>query len=220
MNILSLIPIAREAPTADWIFFVLMGCLLMVCICSLLFTKNVYTLHNRTEYMSYTDNNTFLFSMLINVLNLVLFSLLIVSYFHISFSAFQTPFTGFSIVLGIISAVMLVKVCLEILFHKAFYAEQDFKFFINSSSYINARNVLVLLSLSFLFFYSPIPKTYIVLLAGILLIVNRLWELFYRYFTQKNNISQIWYHNILYLCTLEILPVLVLIKLLYTGKVI
>ncbi|WP_288763555.1 DUF4271 domain-containing protein [uncultured Weeksella sp.] len=221
MQLVDLIPIARFAPTPDWVLYVLVGCMLMICAVKFLFASNFHALSNRNEYMNFADDNTFVFSMVINVLNVVLITLLIINFFDINFSQdIQHSFTKFLIVLGVVTGVMFVKVILELFYHNAFYEEQDFRFFFNSSSYVNARNVLVLMVLSFLFFYSSIPKVYIMLSATIFLVINRLWELFYRYVSQKNNFSKIWYHNILYLCTLEILPILVLIKLLFTGKVI
>ena len=221
MILLELTPIARFSPTPDWVLYTLLGCLGMICLGKLLFTAKFRSLTNRVEYMSFADESPVIFSVLIYFLALVLSALMVVDYFgNLTNTGFDEPFTKFILVFGLIGGVMFLKTLLELAYFNAFYAEVDLKNFFGDASFINARNVLGLLILAFLFFYSPINKTYILIAGAILLVFNRLWELYYRYFTAKNDFSQNWYHNILYLCTLEILPIMVLIKIILLGKVI
>lgn len=219
MILLELTPIARFTPTPDWVLYTLMGCIAMICVGKLLFASKFKALTNRIEYLSLQDENV-VFGFLVYLLTLVLSTLMVVHFFDVNLFQVSRPFAKFWLVFGLIAVIMLVKTAMEIAYNKAFYAEEEFNNFFGNSSYINARNVLALLIICFLFFYSPINKGYIIIASAIILIANRLWELYNRYFSTAGNFSENWYHNILYLCTLEILPIMVLIKLLLMGKVI
>ena len=220
----DLISIGRNTLGNDTVLIVLVVCLLLVCISKYLFAKNFKTLDNKTEYMSFTDDNTTLFSFIVNGITVLLISLLLVSYFNISYNHFiNFKFYFLSRVLitfSVISVIMLFRLMIEVTFYRAFYESSSITYFMKSSSFVNAKNVLLLLVICFLFFYTSVNQEYLMIGGFILLFLNRVWEIYHIYAKQISDNKSIWYYNILYLCTLEILPIMVLAKLLVLGKVI
>ena len=219
MKVSDLISIAKNPVTNDYILGILVGCLLIICISKYLFTKNFNTLKNKTEYLSFTDDNTMVFSFIINIVMVLLASTMLVVHFNIEsehFSMLLPLRIGLCFV--VISMIMLIKLVIEMAYFKVFYQNSSIAFFLKSSSYVHARSVLILLICSFLYFYSDIEGNIIMLIWFILLCTNRIWELYFRYSVQITTNKSIWYYNILYLCTLEILPIMVLAKLLIIGK--
>lgn len=211
----QLILIGRESPHNDMVLYVVVACMLILCASKYLFAKNVNTLMNKSEYLSFTDDNTTLFSFIINVMMVALASLMLVSYFNVTFFDFQLTYLAkVGVTFGLISGVMLFKLMIEMAYYKAFYNAGSMSYFMKSSSYVNARNILILLLSVLFFYYTDLKEEYIMIFWFILLVINRIWEIVFRYTMQNVNNKSIWYYNILYLCTLEILPILVLAKLL------
>ena len=83
MKAIELISIARNPENNDVVLGVFIICLLVVCATKYLFAKNFKTLKNKTEYLSFTDDNTTVFSFIINILMIILVSVLLVSHFDI-----------------------------------------------------------------------------------------------------------------------------------------
>lgn len=221
MKAIELISIARNTENNDIVLGVFIFCLLMVCLTKYLFAKNFKTLKNKTEYLSFTDDNTTVFSFIVNILMVVLISILLVSHFDVQISTFNYSLPIQLIACFIaISAIMLLKLLIEMAYFKVFYHESSISFFMKSSSYVNARNVVILIICGFLYFYSELDADILMIVWFSLLCLNRIWEIYFRYSTQISNNKSIWYYNILYLCTLEILPIMVLSKLLLFGEVI
>jgi len=221
MKAIELISIVRNTQNNDIVFGILVFSLLTICATKYLFTKNFVTLKNKTEYLSFTDDNTSIFSFIINFLMVLLVSILLVNHFNIQIVNYNFTFPlQLLVCFLIISGIMLVKMMIEMAYYRAFYNESSISYFLKTSSYINARNVLILLIFSGLYFYSSLDADIIMISWFALLCINRVWEIYFRYSNQITNNKSIWYYNILYLCTLEILPIMVLAKLLLFGKVI
>ena len=219
MKATELISIARNSQANDHVLIILIICLLLVCACKYLFAKNFKTLGNKTEYLSFTDDNTTIFSFIINILMVVLISTMIVAHFNVSIFSLKLNIPlQILACFAIISVIMLVKLIIEMAYFRVFYQDSSLAFFMKSSSYVNARNVLILLICAFIYFYSDLDKNIIIISWFVLLCINRVWEIFFRYSNQITTNKSIWYYNILYLCTLEILPILVLSKLIIIGK--
>ena len=220
----DLISIGRNTLGNDTVLIVLIVCLLLVCASKYLFAKNFKTLDNKTEYMSFTDDNTTLFSFVVNGITVLLISLLLVSYFNITYGHFINYKFYFlsrvAITFGVISLIMLFRLLIEFTFYRVFYESSTVSYFMKSSSFVNAKNVLLLLVICFLYYYTTIDKDYLMIGGFILLFLNRIFEIYHIYAKQISGNKSIWYYNILYLCTLEILPIMVLAKLLTVGKVI
>ena len=220
----DLISIGKNTLGNDTVLIILTVCLLLVCAAKYLFAKNFKTLNNKTEYMSFTDDNTTLFSFIVNGVTVLLISILLVSQFNIFYNHFDNfrfnYLSRVGITFSIISIIMLFRLLIEVTFYRVFYESSSVSYFMKSSSFVNAKNVLLLLVICFLFFYTSINKEYLLIVGFILLFMNRIWEIYHIYTKQISNNKSIWYYNILYLCTLEILPIMVLAKLLIIGKVI
>ena len=220
----DLISIGKNTLGNDTVLIILTVCLLLVCAAKYLFAKNFKTLNNKTEYMSFTDDNTTLFSFIVNGVTVLLISILLVSQFNISYNHFDNfrfnYLSRVGITFSIISIIMLFRLLIEVTFYRVFYESSSVSYFMKSSSFVNAKNVLLLLVICFLFFYTSINKEYLLIVGFILLFMNRIWEIYHIYTKQISDNKSIWYYNILYLCTLEILPIMVLAKLLIIGKVI
>ncbi len=220
----DLISIGKNTLGNDIVLIILTVCLLLVCAAKYLFAKNFKTLNNKTEYMSFTDDNTTLFSFIVNGVTVLLISILLVSYFNISYNHFDnfrfSYLSRVGITFSIISIIMLFRLLIEVTFYRVLYESSSVSYFMKSSSFVNAKNVLLLLVICFLFFYTTLNKEYLLIVGFILLFMNRIWEIYHIYTKQISDNKSIWYYNILYLCTLEILPIMVLAKLLIIGKVI
>ena len=220
----DLISIGKNTLGNDTVLIILTVCLLLVCAAKYLFAKNFKTLNNKTEYMSFTDDNTTLFSFIVNGVTVLLISILLVSHFNISYNHFDNfrfnYLSRVGITFSIISIIMLFRLLIEVTFYRVFYESSSVSYFMKSSSFVNAKNVLLLLVICFLFFYTTLNKEYLLIVGFILLFMNRIWEIYHIYTKQISDNKSIWYYNILYLCTLEILPIMVLAKLLIIGKVI
>ena len=220
----DLISIGKNTLGNDIVLIILTVCLLLVCAAKYLFAKNFKTLNNKTEYMSFTDDNTTLFSFIVNGVTVLLISILLVSYFNISYNHFDnfrfSYLSRVGITFSIISIIMLFRLLIEVTFYRVFYESSSVSYFMKSSSFVNVKNVLLLLVICFLFFYTTLNKEYLLIVGFILLFMNRIWEIYHIYTKQISDNKSIWYYNILYLCTLEILPIMVLAKLLIIGKVI
>ncbi|WP_312355700.1 DUF4271 domain-containing protein [Empedobacter sp.] len=220
----DLISIGKNTLGNDTVLIALTLCLLLVCAAKYLFAKNFKTLDNKTEYMSFTDDNTTLFSFIVNGVTVLLISLLLVSYFDITYNHIPNfkfyYLSHVGITFGVISLIMLFRLMIEVIFYRVFYESSSVSYFMKSSSFVNAKNVLLLLIICFLFFYTQINKDYLMVIGFILLFLNRIFEIYHIYAKQISDNKSVWYYNILYLCTLEILPIMVLAKLLIVGKVI
>jgi len=224
MKTTDLISIQKNAMSNDTVIIIIVACLLLVCAVKYLFATNYKLLGNKNEYVSFTDDNTTLFSFIVDGIMVLLMSLLLVSYFKIDFGyfpGFQFQYlANLGITFALISVVMLIRLFIEITFYRVFYESSSVGFYMKSSSFVNAKNIVLLLIICFLFFYTTINKDYLIIGGFLLLFLNRVIEIYHIYSKQISNNKSIWYYNILYLCTLEILPFMVLMKLLTIGKVI
>ena len=170
----DLISIAKNTQTNDTITIILVISLLIVCASKYLFAKNFKTLNNKTEYLSFTDDNTTFFSLMINALMITLVSTLVVSHFDVQLTSYSLGLPlRIAICFVVISVIMTIKLFIEMAFFKVFYHDSSISFFVKSSSYVNARNVIVLIISAFLFFYTNIDQNIIMLIWFIILCFNR-----------------------------------------------
>lgn len=214
MHFLELTTHLRLPEDNDWVLQLFIASLAVLSICKIFFAKNFMALGNLEDYLNVNDNSA-LFSMIINFLLLVFVSILVVPYFDIS--AFNPSFTRiapFFIVMGLLLTVVLFRLLFEVLFFYAFDVTTKLSTFLRSSSYMNFRSLVILMLATLLFYYSELNKTYILGGWVVLLILFRLFDLYFRYIDQKKVNPLHWYYYILYLCALEILPTIVLIKLI------
>jgi len=126
----DLISIGKNTLGNDMVLIVLVVCLLLVCGIKYLFAKNFKTLNNKNEYMSFTDDNTTLFSFFVNGITVLLISILLVTYFDVSYEQyFNFKFHYLStvgITFGIISVMMLFRLLIEVTFYRVFYEKFEF----------------------------------------------------------------------------------------------
>ena len=165
----DLISIGKNTLGNDIVLIILTVCLLLVCAAKYLFAKNFKTLNNKTEYMSFTDDNTTLFSFIVNGVTVLLISILLVSYFNISYNHFDNfrfnYLSRVGITFSIISIIMLFRLLIEVTFYRVFYESSSVSYFMKSSSFVNAKNVLLLLVICFLFFYTTLNKEYLLIVC-------------------------------------------------------
>ncbi|MFV0505027.1 MAG: DUF4271 domain-containing protein [Lachnospirales bacterium] len=90
----------------------------------------------------------------------------------------------------------------------------DRNFNLKTTNYFRVFSVVALWIAVLLFYFTEIRKPIILIVLVVILVIIRALTYRYLFINQPEKQSKIWYYNILYLCALEILPLLVVFKFL------
>ncbi|MFC6266965.1 DUF4271 domain-containing protein [Frigoriflavimonas asaccharolytica] len=219
----------RLTENKDWIVFVLLGCTVLY-----LFLMN--TLQRDANLKSYLlqeyseTNNVFQSWMVVGIINTFLLSTLISQYIPVvpkfisNLQIFGLELNKFGFTLLSISIFYLFKSAISYLFFQSLGAGRKWKLFCFSATKFYFLVTLLLVVLNFahyLFglnykgnFYkinSEESFPIYVLIGFIILLFKNIYYLFHK----SNILGLPWYYKILYICTLQIAPVLALWKLLF-----
>lgn len=206
--------IDRPLENLNWVIGILMAVLLTLVISRLVFTSNYYGLKDMDTFVNVNDNQ-FLFSFINQVLYGVLVGALVVPYLTEDFDfLFPKPIHKAMGVGALVLLFFWVKYLFTLLGDFAFKANQDISLMSRVSSYYRSYSVGVLWLAVMLFYFTSLPKIPILICTLLILLVLRGLQLRLRIKIQPEQNSGNWYYNILYLCALEILPLLVLYKFL------
>lgn len=210
----SVIFIERPVEDLDWVVFVLVFTLLVIVVGRLLFANNFQALGNLERFVEVNDNQG-IFSLSFQIVFAVLGGALLVPYLISDYDfVFYTPTLKMLGMAGIILLFFLFRYLFQFLGIFAFKIPLDQNLSFRSSSYYRVYSVIVLWIAVLLYYFSDWQKLSILLIAAVILLIIRGLQIVYKYRNQQDQQTKIWYYNILYLCALEILPLLVLFKFL------
>ena len=206
--------IERNVESLNWVIGVLVFVLLLSVISRVLFTSNYFALKN-VEIFTEVNDNQLLFSITNQIMFALLIGTLAAPYLTQDFDfVFLHPISK-AIMVGVLMILFFwVKYFFTVLGNFAFKSNQDLTTLIRVSSFYRSYSVVVMWIAVVLFYFTSIPKIPILVLCLLSLILLRAFQLRYRFKLQPDQNSRDWYYNILYLCALEILPLLVLGKFL------
>lgn len=204
----------RPVENLNWVIGVLVLTMLVLVISKLLFTNHFYAIGNLEQFVDVNDNQQ-IFSLINQFLFAILLGSLCVPYLTQDYDyIFYLPITKALMVGLTLILFFWLKFFFASLGAYAFKVTHNNTFNFRVSSYYRFYSVAVLWLSVLIFYFSNLPKLSIFLICIGILIIIRAWQFVYRTKNQQEQISKNWYYNILYLCALEILPLLVLYKFL------
>lgn len=210
----SMIFAERSFENLNWVIILLVATMFVLVISRVLFSNNFYAIGSLEKFIEVNDNQQ-IFSIINQLLFVILLGSLCVPYL---IDDYDYIFYN-----SIIKAIFIAVIILLFFWAKSFFAmlgAYAFKLSYNNtinfrvSSYYRFYSVAVLWVAVLLFYFAEIPRLPVFLACLVILIVLRVLTFTYRIKNQQEQISKNWYYNILYLCALEILPLLVLYKFL------
>lgn len=204
----------RAFENLNWVIVVLVVTMLALVISKVLFSNNFDALNSLERFLSINDNQQ-IFSLISQFLFAVLLGTLCTTYITNDYNyIFYSP---------IIKAITVAVILIIFFWIKSFFSRISafaFKVSYNNianskiATYFRVYSVGILWTSVLLFYFSDLSRLMVFVVCIAVLIILRGLNFFYRFKNQQEQISKNWYYNILYLCALEILPLLVLYKFL------
>lgn len=206
--------VERAVNGHDWVIYVLIFTLLTLVISKILFPNNFSRLRSPDDFQEVNENQ-----MLINIiftLNFsVLLSTLVCTYVTPAYEfIFYTPLL---VVLALTAVLLLFFFARRLLAGGAAYAfgvSYDNNYNLKNFNYFRIFSVIILWLGVVAFYFTDLNKTAVLAVLVALLVLVRAAAFRKQFEEQSEKKMNIWYYNILYICTLEILPLLVIFKFL------
>ncbi len=204
----------RPVDNLDWVIYILVLTLAFVVIGRILFSNNYEALTNIERFQDVNDNQA-LFGLIFQISFAVLCGVILINYVIPDYDyIFHTPILKVLAIAILILFFFAARFILGSVAAYAFGITHDRNFTMKTTNYFRVFSVGVLWVAVLLFYFSGIMKPVILVIGVILLIIIRFLSYRYLIKNQQDKQTKIWYYNILYLCALEILPLLVLLKFL------
>ncbi len=204
----------RATDNLDWVIYILVLTLAFIVIGRILFSNNYEALTNIERFQDVNDNQA-LFGFIFQISFAVLCGVILINYVIPDYDyIFHTPTLKVIAISFLILLFFVVRFILGSVAAYAFGITQDRNFTMKTTNYFRVFSVGVLWVAVLLFYFSEILKPVILALGVVLLVIIRFLSYRYLIKNQQDKQTKIWYYNILYLCALEILPLLVLLKFL------
>ncbi len=205
----------RPVDSLDWVIYVLIASMLVIVLSRVLFSNNFESL-NKIERFQEINDNQGPFAFICQILFAILTGTLLMNYLTTEYDfVFHTPLLKVFAVALLILVIFGLRTFLGMIAAYAMGISFDQNFNLKTSNYYRAYSVAVLWVAVLIFYFSGIEQKFLILiLTGIILIIIRGFQYAYKFQNQSEKQSKIWYYNILYLCALEILPLLVMFKFL------
>lgn len=206
--------VERSVADLDWVLYILVTSMALVAIGRVLFNNNFESLNKFEKFQEVNDNQR-LFGLLFQFVFALLISALALNYFTEEYdSLLNTPLLKVVFLSSCILLFFGIRSILGKVASFAFGISHDRSFNAKAFNYFRVHSVALLWVGVLLFYFSSLHQ---LILAATLLFFLLLIRIV-AYYTVMNHQevkqSKIWYYNILYLCALEILPLLVLFKFL------
>lgn len=132
-----------------------------------------------------------------------------------SYSILNIQPNKFGYTLGVILAFYLLKAILTYFFYQATGTGRKWAIFYFTNTKFYFVWSLVLMVLCFILFYTPINRSEFFVYSIILMSISFIFKIFYYLFHKNEVLPKEWYYKFLYICTLQIIPLLVLWNLLF-----
>ena len=211
---LSVIFLERPVENFDWVIYILVFTMLMAVIARVLFSYNFEALKRFDRFLEVNENQL-LFGFIFQVCFSALVGALLMGYLASEYDyIFYTPLLK-TIAVGVFILVFIgLRAALGAVAAYAFGISFDRNFNLKANNFFRVYTVATLWIGVLLFYFSDLQKTAILAVLLLILIIIRAFNYLYIFKNQPDKQSKILYYNILYLCALEILPLLVLFKFL------
>lgn len=206
--------VERPIESTDWVIYLLLITLALIGIGRLLFSGNFESINNLERFLEINDNQRVL-SFLLQITLALLLGGILVNYIRLDYDyLLHTPLLKVAMISVVLLLFFGLRSFLGYLARYAFGISMDYNQVLKVSNYYRIYAVGLLWVGVLLYYYSTISPLIILIILGIILLVFRGIQYVYNLKKQPESQRSVLYYNILYLCTLEILPVLVLFKFL------
>ncbi|MFV0305293.1 MAG: DUF4271 domain-containing protein [Moheibacter sp.] len=206
--------VERPIESTDWVIYLLLITLALIGIGRLLFSGNFESINNLERFLEINDNQRVL-SFLLQITLALLLGGILVNYIRLDYDyLLHTPLLKVAMISVVLLLFFGLRSFLGYLARYAFGISMDYNQALKVSNYYRIYAVGLLWVGVLLYYHSTISPLIILIILGIILLVFRGIQYVYNLKKQPESQRSVLYYNILYLCTLEILPVLVLFKFL------
>ena len=210
----SVIFLDRPIEDLDWVLYILIFSMALVVLGRILFNNTFETLNRFDRFQEINDNQG-LFGILFQFIFAILLSSLLMGYFMSDYDyIFHTPFLKVMAVSLLILLFFSLRTILGRVGAFALGISYDASYNLKTLNFYRAYSTALLWITTLLYYFSSLNKTVLLIVLALFLILIRIQTYFSLFKNQPEKYSKIWYYIILYLCALEILPVLVLLKFL------
>ncbi len=197
----------------DWIFILLLTVSFLAGASRWIFHKNFRAItQNLNSYIELKDNKIS-FSLFFHILFSVLIALFAWQFVDVPvFLKRLSPIYLFSMVMVIILLYFLLHFFVSSLVFYSVQKSHSYNELLSKRTYFLFRIFVPLIILLFLLYFSYLPQKPLSYLFLIFMLIPTVLEYFYPVSNQNTNNKIPLYYFILYLCALEILPFLLLLK--------
>lgn len=204
----------RPIENLDWVIGILVLTLVFIAIGRVLFSNNYEALTNIDRFQEINDNQA-LFGLVFQISFAVLSGAILIDYVGADYDfVLNTPTIKLVTIAFFILLFFGIRFVLGSTAAYAFGITQDRNFNMKATNYFRVFSVGLLWVAVLLLYFSEILKPIILVATIVGLAIIRFLTYRYLFNNQPDKQTKIWYYNILYLCALEILPLLVLLKFL------
>lgn len=213
-NLASIIFLERPVEDLDWVIYLLVLVMVIVSVGRIVFNNNFESMRRFDRFLEVNDNQA-LFGLLFQIVFAILVSSIVVSFFTDKYDyLLHTPYLKVAVSSLLILVFFGVRTLLNRIASFAFGISYDRSYNSKTFNYFRVYLVTALWIGVLLFYFSSINNIILLIVLLLFMIIIRIISYMRVMKNQQDKKSKIWYYNILYLCALEILPMLVLFKLL------
>lgn len=204
----------RPYEDLDWVLYILVISMVLIVLGRLLFSNNFESLRSLDRFMTVNDNQN-LFGLLFQTVYVFLIALLVYQFLPVDYDfVFYSPVFKIVVAAALILLFFSVRTLLSATGTYAFGISPDADLKLRIFSYYRVFGVAILWTGVLLFYFTAINPYILLVIIGFMLLSVRVISYSVYFKNRPNKETKFWYYYILYLCTLEILPLLVLLKFL------
>ncbi|MXV37620.1 DUF4271 domain-containing protein [Flavobacteriaceae bacterium Ap0902] len=200
-------PIIRNAEDFTWVFIILLVIGVLLAVMKLIFYKSFSAIGSLKAFKS-IEESTIGFALIVNIMLSVLAGLILYPFLQLPMLMMQESWMVVLFLMGAGATFILIKFLINAIISYFASERDEFKEIIRTQVYYRIYLLIVLLTITLLLYFSAMNKQYLLYAAVFSSVVVLLSEYY-----QQLNIGRLRkyvssYYLILYLCILEILPVL------------
>lgn len=215
-SLLSVIFVDHQNPGTDWVIGVLVFSLALIVIGRLLFSNNFDSLSSMDRFLEVNDNQR-LFGLIFQITYAFLLAAVVSDFLTDEYSfLLYTPELKMTAAALLILLFFGLRRLLTVTGAYAFGIKSDNEYSLKVFNYYRVFGVAVLWMGAFLFYFSKIDNKVLLLILIMILLIIRSVSFITAFKNKAADKTRFWYYNILYLCALEILPLLVFLKFINT----
>lgn len=211
MKLENLEPVLRTTTDHSWLFTIIMVILILLAASRFLFSKHYALLGNLNLYLEGQENNTFL-AVFTNLILAMLIGVFIYPYVDLPFV--EKPgldFANAMIFVAIIAAYFLLRYVANLILVYAMGLQDELQHIIKVKIYFRTFAIFAFILLNLLLYYSEFDKNILFFIGASLFLIQLILEYMFQLQNKSSRTIYKTYYFILYLCTLEILPILYVI---------